>query len=617
MITDLRLHGSLGPVDFFAFVSGAGMYNTYFYEEEPHRIRFFARGNEFTITEDSLSYQGTGGSFCEYMFGVEKPVKDMAKEDVLNRLIMFGAFMNNNEQVVFTNDTEGSETFYRLFLQGHAVENYYFLIASEFQGEYKKRQRQVLKAVGKFLKRTELLSGGRDTELLRSFSRELNEAKSVIFVFKLIHRGNAEYYNAFSSFYAKNRGLTPPEELSLEEIIARCNIDRYQQERMKIDVMYRHAENKLVVDEYRDVLIQSITKDTLHASEHARLNRLRTLSIRNNIPVVLFDKLDELLLKGKEFQEVEEAEYLKESRAILENLFFKNPSFKQHIIHEDIVRLIRSKHMAYSQNDRGFEQVLLDIGKACDELSRETDDFTVLEEFSSIVTYFDRYDNVQALLSQISFMKNIEFAEDSLRSLVGNKQAFDELDGSLFKTVFIRDLIENKYITSYGKRKLKLILKGIENIRNGEASYKDVIAELKTLTTEEKLYDEIHAALKERMRGFFPGLELKTVRNQIREDIARDIEERGVADRIPPKLFEKVFIDLRKESVYLNQILPEVIQKGNCALREDFLENSGLDRFYLESLEREYFEEKNLDICILDALRENKTLFDAGGGERI
>ena len=84
--------------------------------------------------------------------------------------------------------------------------------------------------------------------------------------------------------------------------------------------------------------------------------------------------------------------------------------------------------MAYSQNDRGFEQVLLDIGKACDELSRETDDFTVFEEFSSIVTYFDRYDNVQALLSQISFMKNIEFTEDSLRSLVGNKKAFDELD---------------------------------------------------------------------------------------------------------------------------------------------------------------------------------------------
>ncbi len=617
MIADLRIHGSLGPVDFFAFVSGAGMYNTYLYEEEPGRIRFFARGNEFTITEDILSYRGTGGSFCEYMFGVEKPFKDMVREDVLNRLIMFGAFLDDREQVVFTNDTEGSETFYRLFLQGHAVANYYFLIASEYEGDYKKRQKQVLKAAGKFLKRTDLLTGSRDTQLLMNFSRELNEEKSILFIFKLIHRGNKEYYDAFSSFYAKNRELSPQEELFLEEIVSRHRIDRYQQERMKIDVMYRHAENKLVVDEYRDVLIRGISKDTLHASERARMNRLRTLSIRNDIPVILFDTLDELLLKGRQLQEVEEAEYLKESRAILENLFFRDPSLKQHIIKEDIVRLIKAKHIAYSRNDRGFEQVLLDVGKTCDELSRETEDFSVFEEFSSIVTYFDRYDNVQALLNQISFMKNIEFTEASLRSLAGNKKAFDDLDVSLFKALFVKDLLENKYITSYGKRKLKLILKGIENIQNGEASYKDVITELKVLTDEEKLYNEIRAALKEKMRSFFPGLELKTVRNQIREDIARELSEKGIAERVPPKLFEKVFIDLRKESVFLNQILPEVIQTGNSALREDFLENSGLDRFYLESLEHAYFEEKKLDICMLDSLRENKKFYDTGGGERI
>jgi uncharacterized protein (TIGR04442 family) len=47
-------------------------------------------------------------------------------------------------------------------------------------------------------------------------------------------------------------------------------------------------------------------------------------------------------------------------------------------------------------------------------------------------------------------------------------------------------------------------------------------------------------------------------------------------------------------------VLREVTQKRDFALRKDFLGNSGLDRFYLESLEHEYFEEKNLDICILD-----------------
>ena len=603
MIRDLRLHGSLGPVDFFALVSGADIFNAYFYEEEPGRIRFFARGNELTISETGVSYRGTGGSFCEYMFGVEKPLKDLEKEDVLNRLIMFGAVMDEREQVVFTNDTEGSETFYRLFLQGHAVTNYFFLVASEAEGDQKKRQRQVLKSVGKFLKRTDLLTLNRDTELLETFCAELREKRSMVFIFKLIIRANREYYDAYRNFYARNKTLSPQEALHLGEIVERNGIDQYQQERMKIDIMYRHPENRLVVDEYRDILVQGLADDTLQTSEHARLNRLRTLSIRNNIPIVLFDTLDDQLLKDKKVLEVEEQDYLKESRAILENLFFKDQALKQHIIKEDIVRLIKAKHIAYAQNDRGFEQVLLDIGKACDELSRETDDFTVFEEFSSIVTYFDRYDNVQALLSQLSFMKNIEFKEEALRSLVGNKKEFDVLEDDLFRAVFIKDLLDNRYITAYGKRKLKLVVKGVENIQNGEASYRDVITELTALAEEEKLYFELHAALKERMRSFFPGLELKEVRNQIREDIARELAGKGFPAKIPAKLFEKVFLDLRKESVYLNQILPQVVQARDTALREDFLQNSGLDRFYVESLEQEYFEEKGLDPALLESLR--------------
>ena len=604
MIKDLRLHGSLGPVDFFALVSGADIFNAYFYEEEPGRIRFFARRNELTISDTGVSYRGTGGSFCEYMFGVEKPLKDLEKEDVLNRLIMFGAVMDEREQVVFTNDTDGSETFYRLFLQGHAVTNYYFLVASESDGDQKKRQKQVLKSVGKFLKRTDLLSLNRDTELLESFCSELGEKRSMVFIFKLINRANKEYYDAYRNFYARSKTLSSEEALHLGEIVERNGIDHYQQERLKIDVMYRHPENNLVVDEYRDILVQGLEKDTLQTSEHARLNRLRTLSIRNNIPVVLFDTLDDLLLKDKKVLEVEEHEYLKEARAILENLFFKDQTLKQHIIKEDIVRLIKAKHVAYAQNDRGFEQVLLDIGKACDELSRQTDDFTVFEEFSSIVTYFDRYDNVQALLSQLSFMKNIEFNEAALRSLVGNKKEFDVLEDDLFRAVFIKDLLDNKYISAYGKRKLKLVVKGVENIQSGEASYRDVIGELTVLAEEEKLYFEIHAALKERMRSFFPGLELREVRNQVRHDIAQELARKGFPAKIPVKLFEKVFLDLRKESVYLNQILPQVIQVGDTALREDFLQNSGLDRFYVESLEQEYFEEKGLDPALLESIRE-------------
>jgi len=612
MIKDLRLHGNIGPVGFFAFVGGASVESTYFYEETASSIRFFSRGNEFTISAEGINYKGTGGNFCEYMFGVEKPLKDMIKGEVLNRLILFGAFIDENDKIVFTNNTEGSESFYRLFLQGNAVKNYYFFVSSDSKVDHKKRQKQILRAVGKLLKRTELMDEDKDTELMNDFTEELNEQKSTAFIFKIVHRENEEFYRAFENFYSHNKVLTPQEELYLEDIIARYKIDNYQQERMKINIMYKHPENRSVVDEYRDILLKSTYKESLEHSEIAKLRRLRTLSIRNNIPSVLFDTLDELLLKGKKIQEIKEPEYLRETRSILETLFFKDPTLKKHIIKEDIVRLIKAKHRAYSQSDMGFEQVLLDTGKACDEIARETNDFSIFEEFSSIVTYFDRYDNVQALLSQVAFMENVDFAEDSLRSLIGNKKEFDKLDKTLFDEVVVKELLHNKYITGYGRRKINAIAKGISKVSEGDASLRDVLAELRTIRDEERLYHMVHSALKERMRSFYPRLNTKEGRDEIREDIERELAEEGLARKIPQKLFDKTLLDLRKESFYINHLLPIIIEKKDIILREDFLKNSGLDRFYIETIEKEYFEDKGFDTSILDQIRESRELLEVG-----
>jgi uncharacterized protein (TIGR04442 family) len=611
MISDLRLHGSLGPIEFFALVGGSGAYNTYFYEEGPWGIRFFSRGNEFTITEQGIHYKGTGGSFCEYMFGVEKPFKDLIKKSVANRLIMFGAFLDEKEKVVFTNNTEGRESFYRLFLQGHAVKNYYFFISSDFQGDYTKRQKNILKGIGKFLKRTHLLAEDQDTELLDGFLGELKEKNSTVFVFKLVHTGNKKFYKGLKEFYSKDRLLSMNEELYLEDIVANYDIDRYQLERMRIDIMSRHIDNKSVVDEYRDILLGGILKDTMQHSEYARLNRLRTLGIRNNIPDVLFETLDELLLKGRKIQEIEEPEHLRETRVILQSLFFKDPSLKRHIINnEDIIRLVKAKNAAELKGDKGFEQILLDTVRTCDEIVRETNDFSYFEEFTSIATYFDRYDNVAALLSKTAFLENVEFTEDSLRSLIGNKKEFDELDAGLFDDIFIRTLLNNKYISAYGRKKIQAISRGIKKISVGDASLREVIKELRIITEEEKLYRKVHTALKERMRSFFPGLDTKRGRDKIREDIAREISEKGFAGDVTKRLFEKVFLDLRKESFYLNHLLPLIIQNKDVLLREDFLNNSGLDRFYIETLEKEYFEQRKLDPSLLEHLL-------VGGGERI
>lgn len=611
------LHGNTGPVEFFVFVGGANVSNTYFYEEDGPNTRFFSRGSELILSPDKLQYKGMGGSFCEYMFGVEKPFKDLTKREILNRLTMFGAFLDRDERLVFTNDISGSESFHRLFLLGNAVKNYYFIISSGYKTEPKKRQRHIVRVVGKTLKRTDLIAGDKDTELLDVLVTELNEPRSTVFIFKLVHSENMEFYKAFNDLYSQKRVLTPEEETFLNGLAVKYQIDNYQQERMKIDCMYRHPDNKSIVDEYRDILLGIASKETAQPPELARLHRLRTLSIRNNIPGILFDTLDELLPKGKTVQAIEEPEYLRDSRAILENLFFKTPSLKRHIIKEDIAKLIRAKHIAHLQSDMGFERVLLDIGKSCDEFSRENNDFSIFEELSSIITYFDRYDNVNSSLSRIAFMEHLELAEDSLRSLVGNKKEFDALDKHLFKEIFITGLLANKYITTFGKKKVKVLYDGIEKVLRGDASVRDVVSDLYKIGEEERVYKYIRTSMKERIRESYTSIDIKKEMGNIRSEIKDALVKQGVSADIIEKIFDKVLLDLKKESYYINNLLPIITKNKDIALREDFLTNSGLDRFYVESLEKEYLKGNGFGSFILESVKEEREFSKAGGGERI
>lgn len=596
MLKDISLRGTTGFVDFTVIAGGANISNAYFYEETDSGIRFFSKGNEIIITPGGIHYRGTGGSFCEYMFGVEKPFKDLIKRDVLNRLIMFGAFLDRNENLIFTNDISGSETFHKIFLLGHAVKNYYFFISSDSKEEPRSRQRQILQSLGKFLKRTTLIADEREEELLQGLIDSLNEPSSTVFIFKFVHKENLEFYRSFQKFYSQERLLSQDDEKSLQEIALRYRIDNYQQERMKIDCMYRHPENRAIVDEYRDILLDIFEEDVVKPSEKARLHRLRTLSIRNNISSVLFDTLDDLLLRGKKIQSVEEPPYLTEARAILENLFFKTPSLKNHIIREDIAKLIRAKHLSHINNDMTFNQILLDIGKACDELARENNDLSAFEELSSIITYFDRYDNVNSILSRIAFMDNFEVTEDIIRSLIGNKKEFDSLDKGLFRSLFIEELLKNKYISVFGKRKIKALNEGIERILRNDASLKEVATELKNVTEEERLYKYIRTVLKERLREVYTTSDIRERLPKIRKDLKEEMKTRGVTESVLDKLMDRVLIDLKKESYYLNTLLPEILRNHDLDLREDFLTNSGLDRFYIEGIEREYIGDGELNI---------------------
>lgn len=602
MINELRIHGNIGPIEYFTYIVGDDVSKTIFYEDTSSYVRFFARGNEFVIRDKDISYKGFGGSFCQYMFGVDKPMDDAMKREVVNRLVMFGAYTGQEGNLVFTDNIDGTELFHKIFFLGNAVIDYFFIVASDHKGSNRFRQMELLKAVGKFLKRTPLNTDEDCTDMIQGFRSSLKEKNTIVFLFKIIHTYNLEFYRAYHDLYHLDRSISPEKQAIIDQIEKKNNIEEYQKERMKIDIMYRHPENKTVVDEYRDILINADEKDSFSAVELARLRRLRTLAIRNNIPPILFDTLDNQLLKDKKISEEHEPDYIKEARGIFENLFFKDPNLKKHIIEEDIVRLLRYKQTSHEKSDMSFEQIVLDAGKACDDLVRDTNDFTVFEELSGILTYFDRYDNVSSVLSNIAFTEKVDISDDILRSLVGNRHRFEELQKGLFNKLFKTQFASNKYMTSFGKKRIETMFSGLEEINNGDSSVKDVRDRLSKIAEEERIYKVVLESLKKSIKDFYQRLDVKSDRESLRFELEQELSAEGKLQSIPEDIFEKVVFDIKKEAFYINHVFPKIIRNRDLRTREDFLENSGLDRFYIETLEREYLGNKGIPLEALDEI---------------
>ena len=112
-----------------AMAAARDAYSRYFFEANNNALRFFSPGNEFTLGSDKVIHRGNGGSFCEYMFGVDQPLADLAKVDVRNRLVLFGAtYQENGNSLQFTDHTEGSQSYERIFFEGNAVCNYVWVL---------------------------------------------------------------------------------------------------------------------------------------------------------------------------------------------------------------------------------------------------------------------------------------------------------------------------------------------------------------------------------------------------------------------------------------------------------------------------------------------------------
>jgi len=604
MHQEIRLHGHLDDaIEYYAVMAAHDAYARYFFETDGDGLRFFAPGNEFLLGQDRISHRGNGGSFCNYMFGVDQPLADLCKGEVRNRLVLFGAFCTADGQLEFSEQTEGYSRYDRVFAEGNAYHNYFFFLNGAVAGGLGDQQENIARLLGKTLKRSPHIGGDDDAGLLQELYALLGHRSSLCLI-KLVHKHHKAYRDAFRELYFASKAIPEEAFQHLQLRAERWRIDRPQQERIRIDVMCQHPDNRRIVDEYKNLLVDCLGKGCFSQADHDRLTRLRTLSIRSKIPAAVFAAID-TMLQHELALDTGEPDYLAASRQVLGGIFLGEAQIDASLTTEDIKLLLHAKRRANEQHDRGFEQLLLETGQACDENMHRGGDPAPLEHFSAVVTYLDRYDNTYACLNELVFMADPRCLEEKLRSLLGNKQAFDRLDPSLWEELFFQPVYANKYLGRCERRKAECLAAGLPAIEAGQLTLLQLREQFGDIEAEAGFRSAVLAQVKERIRNFFAPYTTPAEQEILLREVAGELQQKGVlSGELSPALFRDVLVSLNKEAVYLQHLLPQIVADGDVALREDFLANSGLERFYVEELEREYFELNGLGMDRLYRLRK-------------
>src|SRR5450755_2624553 len=201
MIRAIVHQGSVGQtIEYFAVVAGPDVDRRFFFEQinspRGNIVRYFGGGNEIVLNPEGVRFHGNGGIFGEYMFGGHFPVGDLLNDEVVNRLVLYGATADSkSHELKFTYNTDGFETYDNLFLQGNAVANYFFFIDDRKRfADITDRQAETLRKAGKLLKRSRRVGNGNFISLAHEILEGLEEEESTLVILRVIHRANQRFY---------------------------------------------------------------------------------------------------------------------------------------------------------------------------------------------------------------------------------------------------------------------------------------------------------------------------------------------------------------------------------------------------------------------------------------
>lgn len=595
MIREITLHGIVGDeIDYYATVAGKDLEHRYFFERlDSNTERFFFSGKEFVVDVNGIKHKGNGGSFCEDMFGVNQPLSDLLRPDVLNRLAMYGTASGDSNDTGLSDidRLKGAIPFDRIFLEGHAVSNYFFFVDIKLGKNVKDHQEDLVKLIGKTLKHSEAIGMNDDSTLMSELIADLDGFDPVIFILRLRNLYNERYYELVKESFYNDKKIEANEEALLNSIAVDLGINSYQRERIKLDVMYKYPGNKRILEDYRRTIAKAAANKDLSENVKIDLEKLRALAIKNNLPLTVFDTLDDslqsFLPKTRPGKEV-----IQDTKSLLEDLLGKEGTLIDIIGIDGLLKLLFDKQKSMETMDKDFENILLDMGRICDEKARD-DDFGPFERFSELLTYFDRFENTMNELLKLSF-SGVDFEESRLRSINGNRLIFNEIKTNLFNELYFDGILKNKYLSTYGRKRI-MFLKDALTKADSEVDLKTLAVKITGINAEEKQFQQLYETAKERMQNI-PGAIKKTgEHDKFVKDVVESLKVDAPIDHIAPDLLDKISVALKMEMYYLSDMLPKLVDTIDVETREDFIQNGVFDRFYVEDIERAFLENSDLE----------------------
>ena len=282
---------------------------------------------------------------------------------------------------------------------------------------------------------------------------------------------------------------------------------------------------------------------------------------------------------------------------MLDRLFIEATASADSLDHNSLVRLLYVRKWTFERQDRHFDQVLLDAGRACDERARDGMADHLTQLFNFLIGFFGKVEVALGHISRLAFMDSEHLNVDLLLELKKDQTIFDTIETGLFSRLFVDELLENPLLGSYGRRRIKSLVQGIESAGPTQdvAAIEKIIFRLRLLEKEERLFmwllDIIRARMGEQHMSYLSP--------EGREVLSRlatlELRHRRLLEgELPVTLFLRALDTIKKEAIYLNAVLPRIMQ-GDRGIRAEFVREAGLDLFYIEDIEERFCREQGLD----------------------